>query len=254
MRKTFSRWALATALSTLSCGGLSLDLGGDDSPESSTSNTTPACSTDEELDFYVGSWVGVTDQPPASAYSSVHLEIVGASRSSGICGTVRFGTGTPPPPAQDPDEEYPPVPDSPSLGNVPFPGYPYTIVSGQAERTRMHLVTNDKELWKSWCELQTPVFDSAGNVHSLCLPDGDYLYSSDVCYAKDSPNLSVRYGIAKCTNCVRRRTCTCDAGGCGVNAEFLSHWPFTTGSKDRVRTLTLTLQGLNIELQKTPAE
>ena len=197
----------------------------------------------------------MTDAPAESIYRSVELVIAGASIGSGVCGTLRFGEGAVPPPAQAPDEEYPPVPDAPKIANEPFPGFPYSFISGHAEVSGISVITNNREVWKSWCELQTPVFDSPGNVAPLCLPSDTQFFGGNYCGA---PGSLERYSTAQCVNCIRRRACACDSEGCAVYAGEKSLWSFASGTVGThpvlTRSLTLTVGTRTIVLEKAEAE
>jgi hypothetical protein len=156
------------------------------------------------------------------------LTIRGLTEDGQPCGTLRIGEGDPPPPASDPDIEYPesqPAGGGLQIGSgrsSAYPGAEYQIYDVSNTSTRLAFSIAYNELLRSWCGLQTryPGSDS-------CLP-GNYNAgrAGDVCTItpKDEEERPVAcFKLSYCSPSV----CVCDDAGCDASPQgtlFDLHW------------------------------
>jgi hypothetical protein len=137
-----------------------------------------------------------------------------------VVGTVTFGAGTPPPPATDPDANYPPGQTQIGATTI-VEGFPYTIARGTLEASRLRFTIWETEVWSGWCALQPQYPGSA-----WCVPQsGIFSYNSDgTCSYQSGPAVTpTAIGCTKVTVC-GSGVCGCTAGSCTVsyfgNVEF----------------------------------
>ena len=174
------------------------------------------CGTDSEFAAFVGTWEGGEYDFDFTLVRRVRLEINGISAAGGICGTMLYGEEMPVPPVDDPDAMYPYTGASVSPQRT-WDGFVYTVVSGGAQGSSLHVGLNGSEVWAPWCEAQSPVFDSEGNAYDSCVPNlGSGEVSSTTCRLFNN-EVSVEYPPAKCALCARSPVCACDAERCGVS-------------------------------------
>ena len=120
------------------------------------------------------SWTGYIENYQFPSGSDL-LNITFASDAAGnMVGTVTLGTGTPPPPATDPNVGYPASVEAMlvsggATGIVGYlaEGFAYPIVNGTLTTNRMRFDVNRNDLWQSWCALETPAVDGSGR----CTPN-----------------------------------------------------------------------------------
>ena len=107
------------------------------------------------------SWTGYIENYKFRSGSDA-VKITFASDAAGnLVGTVTLGSGTPPPPATDPNVGYPAdllssVPDVTSARNYLAEGFGYSMRSGTVTGARLRFGVDTWEIWKGWCALQTP--------------------------------------------------------------------------------------------------
>jgi hypothetical protein len=251
------RKSVASALLLLACAGQSLDVGNDSSGLndgvqlgsggtggnlSSTGGTSslgtggtggsslpewPAqsgCQTDPAYQDLLGTWQGQLEDFYLQRLKSLTLVINGAS-SMGMCGSLKWGDGEPPPPATDPSAPYP----SPNIydvmgyggspGYTPLDGFTYTIAQGAVRDRTVRLSIGTRELWQSWCALQ-PSYHYNGGWN--CVPDSDSGYSwgpdpGGTCMAGNRS-----FSNFTCFVCLAN-VCACEEQGCraaGAEGDF----------------------------------
>lgn len=216
-RSAMRKKSLASTLMLLACAGQSLDVGSDPPGEGnvaplssggssgntlSTGGAAPlgggtgglgtgasaplpewpaqsGCETDPAYQDLLGTWQGQVEDFYLQRLKSLTLVINGAS-SQGMCGSLKWGDGEPPPPATDPSAAYP----SPNIydlmgyggqpGYTPLDGFTYTIAKGAVRDQAVRFSIGTWELWQSWCELQTSYRYNGG---WNCVPESDMGYS-----------------------------------------------------------------------------
>lgn len=156
------------------------------------------------------SWTGYLEGKTfPSGSDAIHLSF--ATDPTGlVVGTMTLGSGTPPPPATDPNASYPPGVIDGEWAAI-FEGIPFTIANGTLVGSRLRVEIWTSEMMKSWCALQTPVPGSAG-----CLPNWDF--SGDVngtqCAQTSPTGQVVPVSCAKIQLCIIHVACICTMAGC----------------------------------------
>jgi hypothetical protein len=169
-----------------------------------------------------GSWKGYVENFQFSDQSDAVLVVI---TSSAGAGEVTFGSSAALPPAIDPNVGYPPgarLTSGPSSLTAAYPGFAYTITNVTYDGQRLQFDVPTNELWKRWCELQTPIPDEHsagfyGCVHNWATS------SSETCSQVDPmTQMSVPIDCGKLALC-QGGVCRCDAQGCTVrlNEHFL---------------------------------
>jgi hypothetical protein len=164
-----------------------------------------------------GVWKGYFENytlPSGSDTITMTLKISGQV----VTGTMVFGDAPPPPAPTDPSAGYPAnCPNDFAPYPMPFlgEGFVYTIVGGTFDGIRLQLAVDTFELWKLWCDLQTP-FPNESNSGYLCLPDlGIALLQPSGC-AQTTPmtQMQVPVDCCKARLCTTTVFCQCTASGC----------------------------------------
>ncbi|HLK41150.1 MAG TPA: hypothetical protein VKU41_30575 [Polyangiaceae bacterium] len=135
--------------------------------------------------------------PSVSAPEKVVLILNAATNP--VVGTITFGDDTPPPPATDPMQPYPPEPTAfvepngqttpfgplnPNLGDRPFPGFSYSLVSSSLTGGVLDLAFVPSELFQSYCVLQ----HSTQNSQDLTIGGGSFcVCDGGACNARTIP-------------------------------------------------------------------
>lgn len=202
-------------------------------------DNTPRAKTGELLSDYAASWDGYAEAFKFTSGSDrVRIELDDEGH-----GTIVLGDGAPPAPATDPEGVYAPlgfgIPGDVTLsGPLAFvsdelaEGFAYTVQGAEVQEKRIRFGIDSKELYKSWCELQTPVHDTSGAPGAPeygCLPYFESASSiGEQCYIQDYPTGDwVEVACAKITFCGANPVCSCTASGCTVaplaSADATSH-------------------------------
>jgi len=169
----------------------------------------------------VGNWSGYVESYQFASGSDAIQVTITAANDAHVCGKVTFGQGTPPAPPTDPNIGYPPslVASLSSTGAAGAPnldmnseGYPMTMLNGTASTARLQFQVNQRELWKTWCEMQTPYLAQAGTDFYMCVPNVGWT---------TGPNGSCVDPNGHPIDCAKEqlcesRICTCNAAGCTV--------------------------------------
>ena len=173
-----------------------------------------ACAGTNDLPL-VGSWRGyIENQPPP--WDEISLTIEGAN-SSGLCGSIKFGNDEAPPPATDPNLDYPPGAHSAELGaTLSIPGSALTLLDGTTDGTRVRFRVAQAEAYESWCRLQTP-YGSQGGTVCGCLPLGTATNGAGSCTVSNgSTTLTVDCGKARLCGATAPGACVCNSSVCAA--------------------------------------
>ncbi|HEY3498101.1 MAG TPA: hypothetical protein VGK73_25555 [Polyangiaceae bacterium] len=201
-------WIVLLALHVAACGGEEQVSIGDDVPQK----------TGEKLSDYAAHWVGYVqayDFESGSDQVELTLDATGT-------GTIVLGSGTPPPPATNPDIGYPeghPLTIATSSWNdfVPWEGYEYPVHDTQVVDRRVQFEFHLTELFEGWCALQTPYPTTVGGEFA-CLPNGGISAMGEGnCFLRpNGSNERVPVDCGKLALCASQgfRVCTCDAETC----------------------------------------
>jgi len=194
-------------VATVACSQDPVDLG----------NNTPA-RTGETLSDYAASWDGYLEAFEFASGSD-RLRIVLDEHGDGY---VEFGDMPVYPAPTNPDVGYPEgyEYDIFNVPSGPIEGFRYTVRGATVEMRRIQLGTESGELFKAWCELQTPVLDELNSTPDeqvyYCLPNTGGGQGPDECYMGD-PADPLAYIIVDCGKlalCTFSASCTCTADGC----------------------------------------
>jgi hypothetical protein len=157
----------------------------------------------------IQSWTGSLESYQFASGSNAVTVSFATDPSGVVVGTVTLGSGSPPPPATDPNATYPPG-ASQVLPNTVVEGFPYTIARGTLAGSRLGFTIWETEVWSGWCALQTP-----NPYNPSCLPYGTSCESDAGCsYPDPLTGDPVSIGSAKVTLC-NRDVCVCTSGVCG---------------------------------------
>jgi len=204
--------------STFSGGGTS----GTTSMPSSSLAEWPAqggCASDAAAQGVLGTWRGQLEDFYLQPLTPLTLVINGAS-SHGMCGSLKWGDAAPPPQPTDPQAPYPAPQTEDELRNyggapgyTPFDGFTYTITQGAVRDGSVRFSIGTRELWESWCELQTSYPTAAGY---NCIPS-DEGYSSGPDATSPCVIGKRTFSTSTCWLC-QSGVCACDEQGCRASS------------------------------------
>jgi hypothetical protein len=171
----------------------------------------------------VGEWDGYLENTQfPSGSDAVHMSIVAAS-SSGVQGTITFGTPAQFPTPTDPDAGYPIPGNRSCLGPnapihlLPIEGFEYSILDSSVTDLRMRFGVDREEVWAAWCELQTPI--PWGEDGYACLPKLDSLIGEDTCFVYDG-STEIEVDCCKHSLCeAPAGICRCTEASCTIEVE-----------------------------------
>jgi hypothetical protein len=159
-----------------------------------------------------------------------------------VTGTLVFGGGPLLPPATDPNVGYPPgiadggIFDLVAVAYWSFEHFPFTLLDGSLDGSRLSFAVDMSELWARWCALQTTIYPlspamwvdagDASEFGTSCPPGGVAYLGAGLCPGSDpQPGLVQQVDCAKLTLCHR---CACTLARCwvraAVQAESLLHF------------------------------
>jgi len=195
------------AVASVACSQDPVDLG----------NDTPA-RTGETLGDYAASWDGYLEAFEFASGSD-RVRIMLDENGDGY---VEFGDMPLYPPPTNPDVGYPEGYDYPlmDLPRGPVEGFRFTVRGATVEMRRIQLGVESGELYKAWCEIQTPVLDEYNSTPEEqfygCLPNTGGGGGDDGCFIYDpaDPSASIAVDCGKLTLCSFSGACTCAADGC----------------------------------------
>jgi hypothetical protein len=181
------------------------------------------------------SWTGYVENYQFPSGSDL-ITITFASDAAGnMVGTVTMGSGTPPPPATDPNVAYPPIVTTLSQNALAYfaaaqyvaEGFGYPMDDGILLAARMRFDVNLYDLWQSWCAIETPAMDGSGS----CVPDWNGIDSQStsgqpICsLVNPADNQQVQIDCGKELLC-QEAVCACSTNSCtarqGSNSAKLS--------------------------------
>jgi hypothetical protein len=163
------------------------------------------------------SWTGYVENFKFKSGSDA-LKLSFATDDAGhAVGTITFGQGAPPPPATDPNVEYPPsfFASKPIAGTIGYiaEGYSYAF-TGTREGSRLRFKAPLRQLWSGWCALQT-AYPSG-----TCIPSNETrrdLAQNDCAYHDTSTKQWPAIDCGKLRLCVDVPPCQCDDTSCRVS-------------------------------------
>ncbi len=225
-RPIFGAGLAAAALLFTGCGDDTLDAGSTrdagaqaEPPSGAALPEWPdaaACAASSDSDL-VGLWEGAVQSATFERLARLRVEVLGASETGGVCGTVHFGEDAPPlPAATDPNEHFPE--SYPPGWEGFYDGVAYTILEGAMQRDRIHFVVSRAELFKGWCELHESYY--VGHSEWFCIPTRSYMAVSEtVCRYVDLRNGSTHnVDFEQCNACMGG-TCACNDEGCTATGD-----------------------------------
>jgi cysteine-rich repeat protein len=127
--------------------------------------------------------------------------------------TVFLGSGTPPPPATDPNVGYPPGLD-PLPSNIGYwvEGFAYTMTSGTFQAQRLRFTIYSYQPWSGWCALQKPISGS-----DMCIPNWSGDCSQGPCiFQNPATGQTIQVDARKAELCMDH-VCTCSTTACVYN-------------------------------------
>jgi hypothetical protein len=214
--------------------------------------TPRTCETDDALAKFVGVWEGAEENFTFDALRPLRLEIRGATTND-VCGSFLIGEPNPPPPASDPNADYPPAPWKENIYSAAgLDGVPYEITGG-ARGTSLRISISRYELWTDWCALREPVFDPEGNAYPGCIPavTSGETHEDGTCTVNTTDYGTLTYPDFECSLCARNSVCVCTAAGCAASTEPTMDYAFTLSEEDGIPTLTSSRgDGLEFRLQR----
>ncbi len=168
----------------------------------------------------IGTWGGqATGHIPPFVRGPMQLVIEEAANGQGLEGTLSFLCGGddcapmgPPRDVIDPDIGYPPGLDEvdQALLLLSFlPRFGYRILDGRVDEERLSFWFSAADLWREWCELQTPYrFDAGDREEYSCEPDPEPSFPRD--FSIENSNSKVLLCSADAS------VCSCSEDGCTV--------------------------------------
>ena len=204
-----------------------------------------ACRSGDQLSI-VGTWQGYMEMANLPSRSDAVKLVISSANASSVCGTITFGTGTPPQVPTDPnDGDIPGIADggpTPNYGSLLIDGSPLTILNGRPSLPRLQFEANPNQFWKPWCELQTPYLREGTTDEWHCLPldaQGTWTYTPATgCLLGDLMG-GVPVNCAKAALCAGNPICSCTATGCTV-------WAGDGGFQFDLRVMGDEIQGRGI--------
>jgi len=171
----------------------------------------------------VGEWEGYIENVHfASGSDAIRMNITGGQADQ-IEGIVSFGSGPPPPPPTDPDVSYP---EGTKCGfhdareALPSEGFEHSLISGTMSSARLQFSLQLREVWRAWCELQTPIADTVNDGRYMCLPNSNSssgVLEDGTCLLADDAGNETSVDCCKLTLCLGGSSgCECTADSCTV--------------------------------------
>jgi hypothetical protein len=162
------------------------------------------------LSDYAGTWEGY-----AEAYSfddgtdRVRLEMGADGR-----GELWVGSAGPLAPPEA-DRGYPPSSPNETEEDRLVSGYPYPIVDGAIEETRIRLHSSSGDVYREWCELMTPhLVTNATPSHYACLPfSGFGTNEQGECTNGADLDMVIDCGLTHCLG-----QCECTESACSISS------------------------------------
>jgi len=246
------KFSVALALSVIACVGEELDVGSDTggaggAPSAAQQQaatlqlpswaTVGACpTTGEPAPQFVGTWEGAVEDFFLNPLTPLRLVVTQAT-STGICGTLAWGTDSPPPlPLTDPAQTGREFGYGGGTG-FPVEGLTYTIVMGAGRDETLRFSISDAEPWQGFCAMQDTFYYYPNLQSYTCLPPYVNLginQDSDVCTLYPSSTSSdgaTTLPLKQCAGCDGPwGPCVCNAEACAANPQPSSEFALVLGS------------------------
>lgn len=174
-----------------------------------------------------GTWTGYVQGQAAGGYPDEgNFTVTLKGDDDALCGTITFGAATELEPATDPEVSYPPGYDLSKW--IPLvDGYTYQLAEPSLNGKRLQFDILLAEPMRSWCQLQTPYFDSSNGFGWNCQRNVGTQYTYDPeqhCQQVDpctQEEIQVSCSqVDICTNL--SRPCVCNETGCDGNTETIT--------------------------------
>jgi len=165
---------------------------------------------------WVGTWKGHYPVEDYRLQGDAVLTITGLTNDGVPCGTFRVGSGPAIPPATDRAAAYPPA-EVEGVGGGPsqfasslhlYAGHSYPLMDVVNEGSRLAFTVPAKEVYRSWCALQTP---PAGAEHSCIVVNGATCIGGSCVDGAGTP-----ISVAQLNLCVAE-ACYCSGGCCDAS-------------------------------------
>lgn len=162
-------------------------------------------------------WNGTLENAQLSNGSNRLTMILSVAPDGAATGTMLLGDGALLPPPSDPNVGYPPGAQFPQF-DAPlgfFEGFPYTMLDGHLNGSKLAFGLADAELWARWCSLQKPVLWShdpdAGDIYRCTSMNGN----PAMCIGQEQTDPS---GLGATDTCPWAYLCTSYACDCTATA------------------------------------
>lgn len=201
-----------------------------------------------------GSWKGYVENFQFDDQSDAVLVAITGAGS----GQITFGNSPPPPPATDPNVGYPPGVKFMGVGaslpfTGPYPGFAFTLTHGTFDGQRLQFDVGTNELWKHWCEQQTPILDEINGGY-FCVHNWGGSVGSAECSQQDPKTMmNVPIDCGKLALCSPiGGICQCTAQACSANENATLHFDMmmaTPKADGSVRGLDSSLHNVHLTKQ-----
>jgi hypothetical protein len=205
---------------TTGAGGGSTSAGGSAGSSTGTTGSGGSSAGSGPANGFQGSWKGYVENFQFIDQSDAVLLAVTSDIGAG---QITFGSSAAPPAATDPNVGYPPgAKFTGGPVQFPYPGFAFALTNVIYDGQRLQFDVDTNELWKHWCELQTPIRDeaNAGGGY-FCVHNWGSSFGGPTCSQMDPmTHMSVPIDCGKLSLCEPGSgVCTCDMQGCTVQLD-----------------------------------
>ena len=201
--------ALISSLSLLAITGCNKE---ESAPADQPDDTDSPAQTQTETEL--GDWTGYVENYAFDDQSDVITVHFDSVSGSAVTGHVTFGARALYAAPTDPDAGYPPSYDPFAYTGTPLSGLEFTMLDGEVDGDRVRFQVDPREMWQSWCELQTPVAFAGGDTYA-CLPNSETMMGAGSCAVRpDASSAWEPIACAKLWAC--QSACTCTETACGT--------------------------------------
>jgi len=169
---------------------------------------------------FTGTWKGYVENYTFSDNTDVVTMTLDAVEAQ-VAGHVTFGDSPPLAPPTDPNVGYPPPGSSGNPGGIPYveikptPGFAYAIGGGSFDGQRLKFTLALHELYKPWCEMQTPIADEVNAGNYSCVPNWAGGGIDGKCFF-DNPETGEKVWVDCGKVALCQTVCQCTAQACSV--------------------------------------
>ena len=208
-------------------GGATSAAGGSAGSSSAAGSSAAGASAAGAPSGIDGTWRGyVENYKNSDLTDTVEVRIF----QDGLVGQIVFGEVMAPPPATDPQADYPPPSDAnmggPGYTSGPDAGFVFTLMNPSFNGTRLQFDIAPNELYQSWCALQTPYKDdfNAGDNYN-CLPNWGSVSDGTNCWQPEPKTMEmVARSCAQIRLCTQSSTCACTPTSCTATLATSVHF------------------------------